>query len=63
MEKSDALSPEQHALLECAAVLGEVTDTGLLTRVSDAAMTATGNGHFSPSRGSLYSNPPSDPGV
>ena len=35
MEKTESLTREQHALLECAAVLGEVTDTALLTNVSD----------------------------
>jgi len=35
MEKTESLTRAQHALLECAAVLGEVTDTALLTSVSD----------------------------
>jgi Nif-specific regulatory protein len=35
MEKTESLTRPQHALLECAAVLGEVTDTALLTSVSD----------------------------
>jgi Nif-specific regulatory protein len=35
MEKTDSLLPEQHGLLECTAVLGEVTDTALLTKISD----------------------------
>ena len=37
MEKVESLAREQHALLECAAVLGEVTDIDLLNGVSDYA--------------------------
>jgi Nif-specific regulatory protein len=35
MEKAEALTPDQRALLEWAAVLGEVSDIGLLTTISE----------------------------